>query len=150
MPTRASIDSRLAPVHGLLASAELLKTHRLAVGEDQITSFESECLGSIEHCSNTLVDVIDNVLSFASSETQPATEPSSPGHPAPVPVDAYLSSINVVQFVEQTIDSCWAGKITKGTNFKVIFNPETNNLRHALLANRGELSRIILNIFGNA
>lgn len=113
-------------------------------------------MGTIEHCANTLVDVIDNVLSFANIDPdsdRPALLHDSEGTLSSedkVVPDHNLTSVDLVEFVEQIVDSCWAGKLSSGKDLMVIYNADLKAFRHRLLINRGELSRIILNILGNA
>lgn len=145
-----------APVHGLLASAELLQGYRASESQPKLSSFESECLGTIEHCANTLVDVIDNVLSFAKIEPDVGRDAEAhDGHNSSLSKalstsDHSLTSVDLVEFIEQIIDSCWAGKITSGKDLMVIYDADLSVFSNRLFVNRGELSRIILNIFGNA
>lgn len=60
-----------SPLHGLMASTELLAS------EDdgsyaRFTPFQKQCVSNIQHCSNNLMDVINNVLSF---QTMTQTSP---------------------------------------------------------------------------
>lgn len=139
------------PVHGLLASAELLKAHRYDDKKHSVSSFEAQCISSIQHCSNTLIDVIDNVLVFSNSQTAQAPSPPLQNGLTRTTDDDHIahSSVNLCQFVEHTVDSCWAGKSTQigheANSRMAIFNADAAAIERRLFVNRGELSRIILN-----
>lgn len=54
----SSISHELrSPLHGILGSSEFLM-------ESNVDSFQADMVGSIEQCGRTLLDTIDNVLSF--------------------------------------------------------------------------------------
>lgn len=128
----SSINHELrSPLHGLLASAELL------VDDGHLTPFQDVCTRTITNCGKTLCDVIEHVLSVSDGDQQPRA----------------LEQVDLLDFVEEVLDATWAGKAKlklKESPLEVLIKVNLTHLRHPFLIDRGELGRIIMNIFGNA
>lgn len=64
-----------------------------------------------------------------------------------------LEEVDLPTFLEEVIDATWAGKSqakSKKQKLDVLIDVDMTHLRHAFKFNRGEIGRIIMNLFGNA
>ncbi|BFZ57993.1 hypothetical protein PYCC9005_005051 [Savitreella phatthalungensis] len=161
------------PIHGLVASTELLASEDTE-GYSRFTPFQKQCISNIQACSSNLIDVINNVLSFTAmtegapegldGEIEKSAAPASTSSSATagkleLPGQSSSTSfthhnVDICQLVEDVLDSCWAGRRQcrnseqNAIRAVVSIAPDllTNHLYHL---NKGEISRIIMNIFGN-
>lgn len=126
----SSISHELrSPLHGLLASTELM------VDAGNLTSFQDSCAKTISNCGRTLYDVIEQVLSISDNEDMAAKH----------------ERVYLPKFVEEVVDATWAGKSKlkdKRDKFEVLVDIDVTQLRHSFSLNRGEIGRIIMNLFG--
>lgn len=107
------------------------------IDEGYLTPFQDVCTRTISNCGKSLYDVIEHVLSFSDGDAQVKT----------------LERVDLLHFVEEIIDATWAGKAqlkSKGLPLEVVIKVDLTHLRHPFLINRGEVGRIIMNIFGNS
>lgn len=107
------------------------------VDDGHLTPFQDVCTRTISNCGKTLCDVIEHVLSLTDSSSQRKMEQ--------VP--------NLSTFVEEILDATWAGKAelkSKIDPLEVLVDVNLTHLRHPFNLNRGEIGRIIMNLFGNA
>lgn len=120
-----------SPLHGLLASTELM------IDDGHLTPFQDVCTRTISNCGKTLCDVIEHVLSFSDADA----------------IVKSLERVDLLTFVEEVLDATWAGKAkakAKGPSLEVLVKVNLTHLRHPFLINRGEIGRIIMNLFGNS
>lgn len=131
----SSISHELkSPLHGLLASSELLAE------SGEMSPFQATCLRTISNCGRAIGDVIEHVLSVSKNNANDLT--------------ASNVEVDLPTFLEETLDSTWAGRVTKATtttdNLEVLIDIDLTHIRHSFTINRGEIGRIIMNVFGNA
>ena len=106
------------------------------IEDGHLTAFQDVCAKTITNCGRTLNDVIEQVLSFSDSERSPNRD------------EVFLPT-----FVEEIVDATWAGRSqlkSKDASIEVLIDVNLTHLRHAFSINRGEIGRIIMNLFGNA
>ena len=162
-----------SPLHGLMASTELLASED-DNNYSRFTPFQKQCISNIQHCSNGLMDVINNALSFDTMVTKSplekqaaATEAATPRPttaetlaarndlPRPSLGHAAMSRhpTDLCQLVEDVLDSCWTGKRhcqNKNAPVRAIVNiaPEIISTTQYLI-DKGEFTRAVMNIFSN-
>ncbi|GAO52066.1 hypothetical protein SAICODRAFT_68711 [Saitoella complicata NRRL Y-17804] len=86
-----------SPLHGILASAELLSE------APDLSSADRTFLRTITSCGQTLQDVINHVLDFGTLTTTAGRETLN--H-AP---EQNMAAIDLVRLIEEVVESCWTG-----------------------------------------
>lgn len=135
----SSISHELrAPLHGLLASTEMLLEDASAdLGPSQNASLQT-----IANCGTMLQDVIDNVLSQRISHSNRQAEAHDK-----------KSLVDLPAFLEEVLDSTWMGKTIgnekTATEVEVFVRSNMDKTNVAYRLDRGEIGRIIMNVFGN-
>ncbi|BFZ59241.1 hypothetical protein YB2330_000247 [Saitoella coloradoensis] len=86
-----------SPLHGILASAELLSE------APDLSSADRTFLRTITSCGQTLQDVINHVLDFGTLTTTAGRETLN--H-AP---EQDMAAVDLVRLIEEVVESCWTG-----------------------------------------
>lgn len=150
-----------SPLHGILASAELLR-------EAPGNSSHNNMIDMIESCGNTLLDTMNHLLDFAKINNLARNVPKAKASSNSPPEHGELSvssSVDVSNLVQEVVESVYLGHVSKYSVASTVpMDSDVFRQDHSVLVTMnieprkdwtfniqvGAWKRIVMNLFGNA